>query len=288
MLKRFVLLVILCVISVSLFSQEDCVYSLSGQITDLDDGSELEGCFVTLFNQSNAKITNSHGKFRFDNLCRNSYSVLIQHIGCKDTIIKIEVNSNITLNIKLPHSAIEFSAIDVMDKKHEISSTQSESSLSGAGLESQKGKNLADMLSTISGVGVLKTGSNISKPMIHGMQGYRLLILNNGIRQEGQQWGNEHAPEIDPFIAQKITVIKGANAIKYGSDAISGVVLVEPNDLPDTASVTGEVNVIGMSNGRAGVVSGILQGYFDKLKGINWRVQGTLKNKEILKLQIIF
>ena len=113
--------------------------------------------------------------------------------------------------------------------------------------------------------------------MIHGLQGYRILILNNGIRQEGQQWGNEHAPEIDPFIAQKISVIKGANAVRYGSDAMAGVILVEPNDLPDKASVTGEVNLVGLINGKTGIASAILQGYFDKIKGFSWRVQGTLK-----------
>ena len=63
--------------------------------------------------------------------------------------------------------------------------------------------------------------------MIHGMHSNRVLILNNGVRQEGQQWGIEHAPEVDPFIANKISVIKGANSVRYGSDAIAGVVLVE-------------------------------------------------------------
>jgi iron complex outermembrane receptor protein len=48
------------------------------------------------------------------------------------------------------------------------------------------------------------------------MHSNRVLILNNGIRQEGQQWGSEHAPEIDPFMAQKLTVIKGAAGVRYG------------------------------------------------------------------------
>src|SRR3546814_6402924 len=78
---------------------------------------------------------------------------------------------------------------------------------------------------------MLKTGATIAKPVIHGLHSNRILILNNGIRQEGQQWGSEHAPEIDPFIAKRITVVKGAETIRFGPDAMGGVVIVEPSEL---------------------------------------------------------
>ncbi|MBL7882783.1 MAG: TonB-dependent receptor, partial [Bacteroidia bacterium] len=99
----------------------------------------------------------------------------------------------------------------------------------------------------------------------------------NGIRQESQQWGSEHAPEIDPFIANKLTVVKGANGVRYGSDAIAGVVLVEPNALRDSAGIGAELNLVGMSNGRGGVVSAIIDQNFKKLSALSWRLQGTLK-----------
>ncbi|MFM9075334.1 MAG: TonB-dependent receptor, partial [Bacteroidota bacterium] len=69
-------------------------------------------------------------------------------------------------------------------------------------------------------------------PVIHGVHSQRILILNHGVRQEGQQWGAEHAPEIDPLIASDIQVIKDASAIRYGVDAIGGVVVVNPPALP--------------------------------------------------------
>ena len=64
-----------------------------------------------------------------------------------------------------------------------------------------------------------------------------MLTINNGVRQEGQQWGNEHAPEIDPFIAAKLTVVKGVDELRYGSDAIGGVVLVEPKTLTNSTAM---------------------------------------------------
>ena len=122
-----------------------------------------------------------------------------------------------------------------------------------------------------------KTGPSIFKPMIHGLHSNRVLILNNGIRQEGQQWGSEHGPEIDPFIASELKVVKGANGVRYGPDAIAGVVLVEPAALRDSAGLGGRLDLVGMSNGRTGAVSGMLEGNFGKIPALAWRVQGTLK-----------
>lgn len=271
---------LLCFIAIS---QNNCNYVFNARVIDLDNGKELEGAFVICENTKETQITNSHGSAVFKNLCQSSYTFVIQHLGCKDTTIILNIKKDEKLIVKLPHSAIELNEIDVMDKQPNMIKTQTVNDIEGKELDASRGKSLGESLKLVNGVTTLNTGSTISKPMIHGMQGYRILILNNGIRQEGQQWGNEHAPEIDPFMAQKLSVIKGANAVRYGSDAMAGVVLVEPSDLPDTASVTGEVNLVGMTNGRTGVVSGILQGYFDKLKGLNWRVQGTYKKGGTIK-----
>lgn len=115
------------------------------------------------------------------------------------------------------------------------------------------------------------------------MHSDRVLILNNGIRQEGQQWGNEHAPEIDPYIANNLSVIKGAEGIRYGANAIAGVVLVEPKALRDSAGINGELNLAGASNGQLGVSSAMLDGNVGKLKGLSWRLQGTLKKSGNVK-----
>lgn len=272
-----IFLVFILSLSLNIWAQPNCHFSFSGRIIDLDDGKELEGTFVILKASNQTQITNEHGSFKFTNLCEGQYQFIIQHVGCRDTIVSIHITKDTKLNIKLPHSAVELSQIDIMDKQPDMIKTQTVNEIKSKELDGTRGQSLGESLKLISGVTTLNTGSTISKPMIHGMQGYRVLILNNGIRQEGQQWGNEHAPEIDPFIAQKLSVIKGANAVRYGSDAMAGVILVEPNDLPDTAAVTGEVNLVGMSNGQTGVASGILEGYFDKIKGFNWRIQGTYK-----------
>ena len=266
-----------------ILAQNNSDYNLVGQVMDLDDGKELEGTFVILKENNETKITNQHGKFNFEHLHQGPYTLIVRHIGCRDTLIVVDVKKNTKLIIKLPHSALELQNVDVIDKQTDMLKTQTTDALESKDLDRTRGQSLGEALKSINGVTTLNTGGTISKPMIHGMQGYRVLILNNGIRQEGQQWGNEHAPEIDPFVAQKLSVIKGANAVRYGSDAMAGVILVEPNDLPDTASVTGELNLIGITNGQTGVASGILQGNFDKIKGLSWRIQGTYKKGGTIK-----
>lgn len=268
----------------NLFTQNACSFIIKGKVLDLDNGAELDGTFITIQQTGKTYIANSHGDFKTDELCEGIYTLVIQHVGCKDTTLNVTVNKSlIKLQIKLPHSAVELSEIDVIDKQKEIQTIQAVSTLNSKELDKIRGQSLGESLKQINGVTSLNAGSTISKPMIHGMQGYRVLILNNGIRQEGQQWGNEHAPEIDPFISNNITVVKGASSVKYGSDAMAGVVLVEPDKLPDTVALTGVLNVVGITNGRAGIVSGMLQGNFEKLKGLSWRVQGTYKKSGNIK-----
>lgn len=275
MLNKHLLAVLFVVLLNIYFAQ--CKFKVTGQITDLDDGSELHDCLISISGQTLVLSTDQHGRFIFNDVCKGRNELLIRHFGCSDTIVEFVVTDDLYLRVKLPHSAFELKEIDVMDKRIEMKQTLVADKLDAKELQKSAGSNLGDILKNVTGVTTLNNGSNISKPMIHGMQGYRLLILNNGIRHEGQQWGNEHAPEIDPFMAKSISVIKGANSIRYGSDAIGGVVLVEPNPLPDTAAVVGELNLAGFSNGKAGAASMLVEGYFDKIKYLSWRAQGSLK-----------
>ena len=149
--------------------------------------------------------------------------------------------------------------------------------LNSTQLEATKGSSLGDVLKGVSGVNVLRTGATISKPVIHGLHSNRILILNNGVRLEGQAWGAEHAPEIDPLIAERIYVVKGAESVRFGAEAIGGVVMVVPPDLPIGPGVHGQLNAIGNTNGRGITSSAMLTGGLKSLPGFGWRVQASQK-----------
>src|SRR5690606_29855668 len=84
--------------------------------------------------------------------------------------------------------------------------------------------NIIDAVAKMPGINQVTTGSAISKPVIRGLGYNRVIVLNNNIRQEGQQWGDEHGIEIDEYAVDRVEVIKGPGSLKYGSDAMAGVI----------------------------------------------------------------
>ncbi len=222
---------------------------------------------------------NENSHFYIDKLCAGNYHIKVAYVGHKtiDTLIEIKGNMMVVFNLPAENDLKEIEVEAHQVKKQQIETLQ-KSEISGVEIEKTRGSSLGESLKSITGVTTIQTGPSISKPMIHGLYGNRILILNNGVRLEGQNWGSEHAPEVDPFIASRLSVIKGAASIRYGMDAVAGVVLVEPKDLPHTKCLNGEINLVGASNGKSGTISGILEGSFDKkLSGLSWRIQGTLK-----------
>jgi iron complex outermembrane receptor protein len=144
-------------------------------------------------------------------------------------------------------------------------------------LDRMRGMPFGEMLRSVPGVTALQTGPAVFKPIIHGLHSQRLLLLNNGIRHEGQQWGAEHAPEIDPFLAHDIVIIKDASALKYGAEALGGVILVNPAPLPETPAWGGVLHSTLQSNGRGGAMSAMLEGGSQRYKGMGWRAQLTAR-----------
>ncbi|MDE0003307.1 MAG: TonB-dependent receptor, partial [Rhodospirillaceae bacterium] len=144
-------------------------------------------------------------------------------------------------------------------------------------LEERRGQTVGETLESLPGVSTLTTGPAVSKPVLRGVHSARVLVLNAGITQEGQQWGGDHAPEIDPFSPARIEVLKGAAGVQYGAGAIGGVIRIEPPELPTRPGMGGRINTNLFSNNRQGAGSLLLQGALRRLGGLMWRVQGSLR-----------
>src|SRR5690606_23000727 len=107
---------------------------------------------------------------------------------------------------RLEEEALGLQTVEVHGHRDAVNTTTAVSALYGEKLLESRGENLGESLKRIAGVSTFSTGNSIAKPVIHGMHSNRIMIMNNGIRLESQQWGAEHAPEIDPFLADEITV----------------------------------------------------------------------------------
>lgn len=261
---------------VAAVAHAQCVLQVKGQVLDADTRKFLEKANISLVGTKIVVTTNAEGYFQIPGQCPGDYTLRISHAGCQTIDFHFHLKEDLFRTIELPHAENLLKEVVVVGTAS-IRNEGITGELKGKELAATRGLTLGESLQKVTGVTVLQTGNNIYKPVIQGMHSSRVLILNNGIRQEGQQWGSEHAPEIDPYVANRLTVIKGASSVRYGGDAIGGVILVEPRLLQYKKELQGELNLAAFSNNRQGVASAMIEGTFDKKENTAWRLQGTIK-----------
>jgi iron complex outermembrane receptor protein len=144
-----------------------------------------------------------------------------------------------------------------------MESPQSKVSVGQSYLKQNFAGSLMQSLDKIPGVQAMNIGSGQSKPAIRGLGFNRMLVAENGVKHEGQQWGEDHALEIDQFALDKVEIIKGAGALHYGSDAISGVINLKSSYIPQT-NFEGEINLFGRTNNESVGLSGKIGGRKDR------------------------
>ncbi len=133
-----------------------------------------------------------------------------------------------------------------------------------------RGQTLAGMLENLPGVQAMTIGAGAAKPVIRGMGFNRIAVVDNGIKHEAQQWGGDHGLEIDPFRTDPIHIIKGPASLIYGSDAMGGVVVIEPPVLHEGRCVYGAVDMLGKSVNYAAAASAMVGMRLDRFA---WRLR---------------
>lgn len=262
--------------STTLIAQQSCTLTLSGTISS-EAGEPLPGATILLNKGKEATVTDAHGHYRLLKLCPGTHIVKIQYVGLKPFEGELSLTENTSRNFSLEADVAQLDEVVIRAHQPHTEHVHNATTINAKQLAEASGKSLGETLKEIPGVNTIQAGPGIFKPVIHGVHSQRILILNYGIRQEGQQWGAEHAPEIDPFIASNMVVIKDATAIKYGTDALGGVIVINPPELPEKAGLGGKITTVAQSNGRAGTLSGYVEGGIKNHDGWGWRVQGTAK-----------
>ena len=254
---------------------EVCTATIEGRVLDEHDRSPLAFAEVRLVEGQRSAMADEQGYFKLDGICQGVWTFRVVHIGCEPSTRVVTVRGNMRFDVYLEHHHEELRALEVARERPDENVGQAQQHADRAAMERSSGGGFTDVLSGIQGLAVLSTGPTIGKPVVHGLSGNRVLLLNQGVRQEDQQWGAEHAPSIDPLSADRITVVKGAAGVQYGSDAIGGVIIAEAVELPNRAGLSGEVRTLGSSNSRGGGGSALVQGGFNGLNGWGWRLQGS-------------
>ena len=259
---------------------QNCQYSLKGKISDFHDNSSIIGASLQIVNSNKNTITNFDGSFEFKNLCKGKITIVIKHVACESKTISFIISKDIVKEITLEHHLEELEEV-VVKSESKSESTSIEKSIKKDIITNFSDKSLGDALNTLSGVSSLNTGNTIVKPMIHGLHSSRLLIINNNVRMFDQEWGDEHAPNIDMNASDRIDVIKGANSLKFGSDAVGGLIVVRGKKYARKDSLFGSSLMSFNSNGLGGnlnseIIKSYKSGYYTKVQ-MSYRRFGDFK-----------
>lgn len=229
-------------LSFSLNAQKDPGrYSLSGRITDTS-GAPLAGASVYISDLKKGSVSDVNGNYQIENIPPGSYVVEIKSLGYKTLLQNISFNENKTENFSMEISVTEESEIVITGSSKATSIKRNPIpivSIDKKFLQQNLSTNIIDAIAKVPGISEVTTGPNVSKPFIRGLGFNRILTLYDGVRQEGQQWGDEHGIEVDENTVNKVEVVKGPASLIYGSDALAGVVNLIPANPPAEGKITG-------------------------------------------------
>ena len=251
----------------SIYSQN----TISGKIT-CQEPISFSGIHIHI----GQKISSSDksGNYSVNNLPNGITKISISHLGYQSIDTVIDLKSNLKIDFKLKLNTTKLHEVVIQQKSNSSTKSVVEQQIKLETIEKYSNQSLGDVLKEVAGISSLKTGNTVVKPIINGLYGSRVPIINNNVKLEDQQWGTEHAPNFDVNAASKITVIKGASGLQYGGDAIGGLVIIEPlNIKKDT--LFGKTILNYDSNGKGGSVSSSIHKGNDL--GLSWNALATFK-----------
>jgi iron complex outermembrane recepter protein len=264
MLRLYCVLILL----VKLAGIANAQFSISGKVIDLENLAELPGSIIYISDLKTGVAANENGYYQLTNLKSGTYFLEVSLIGYQTEIRKIRILHDTIINFTLNSTKKELSELVVtgVSRTTELKTNPIiVQALNRTDFIQNSSSNIIDALKTVPGVDQITTGVSISKPIIRGLGYNRVITLNNGIRQEGQQWGDEHGIEIDEYTVDRIEIVKGPGSLMYGSDGIAGVINFIPQKSPLPGEIKSEIlsnyqsnnNLLGNSISNSGNKNGI-------------------------------
>lgn len=252
-------------------------FTLKGKVFDRATGKALAGASVYLPEIKKGTIANKDGLFTI-NIEAGSHVLEISYVGYATDVEHIKLQNNLEQNFYLNSSVIEGGNVIVTSFLRATSTRRTPTPVTIIKKEELfrgVSSNLIDALSKVPGVSQISTGPAISKPIIRGLGYNRVVVMNDGIRQEGQQWGDEHGIEIDEYNVSRTEVLKVPASLIYGSDALAGVINIISNVPVSEGVIKGNIFSNYQTNNR------LMGNHFDLVgnnKGFIWGLNFSAKN----------
>jgi iron complex outermembrane receptor protein len=250
---------------------------VTGRLTDARTGEPLPGVNVVFPDLKQGTATDADGRFSFANLPRGRFTMQVTSLRYNTISQLVDTGSGQPLDFTLSPAATEIGQVVVTGVSQATELRRSPvptTVVDRTRLNQTSATNVIDAIAHTPGISQITTGAAISKPVVRGLGYNRVVTLNNGAKQEGQQWGDEHGIELDEFSIDRAEIIKGPGSLLYGSDAMAGVINFLAPDPVAEGRVIGQAAANYQTNNRQ-------QGYSlmnaGNINGLNWLVRGTRK-----------
>lgn len=276
-MKKFFFSIIYLFIVFASIAQPRTRTQLSGKVTDARSGAPLIGASIVLSDSRTGTVTDSTGNYILKNIPVGHNIVEVSFTGYKTLVEHLDLSANTEHDFILTPSMLVNEGVTVTAVANAMSIRKAPISISRVNkteLLRTPSTNIIDALSKQPGVSQLSTGPAISKPIIRGLGYNRLVVINDGVRQEGQQWGDEHGIEIDENSVSRVEIVKGPASLIYGSDALAGVINIVTTTPAPTNTLKGSVLTNYQTNNRQRALFGTVGG---NQNGFNWNVWGDYK-----------
>lgn len=257
----------------------DCLNAIQGTLNSSSDHKAIPYASIWVPDLKTSLQTDSAGFFQICNIppTYERIRIRIKTLGYDSLSILVKPGSK-TLNLHLKETSQWLHQVDVKGEHRHFESEVAESqALHHTELERARGESLGKILARIPGVTAVQSGPGIYKPMLQGMTGMRVAIVQQGVKLEGQQWGFDHAPETDPGLADEIVVVKGAQTLRYGPEAIGGLILLETGELAETGRLQGKWGSGYSSNGHGFHQLLSFENRFGQAHAFQWRIRGNVR-----------
>ncbi|MGQ1785012.1 TonB-dependent receptor [Saccharicrinis sp. GN24d3] len=219
------------------------MYSVTGVVND-EEGIPLPGCHVHYADMCD--VTDSNGGFEHE-VPEGKVNITFSFVGYHKKDSSFFVTQDVQVEVLLkPDNRLMTEIAVVVNGISRTKSKKNEVVNANFVTQNQTGTFIKS-IERLPGVNAMDIGAHASKPIIRGMGFNRVVVSENGVKQEGQQWGADHGLELDPFSIEMAEVVKGASGLEYGSDAIGGYINITNNKLPTKHSFSGDVTLIGKS-----------------------------------------
>lgn len=246
--------------------------SIKIKVSDAQDHSPLPFAQIHIDVEKKNFVTDADGVLSL-NLTQFPASATISYVGYVTTHLHLTARQT-DYQVLLEPNSFMLDSIHVVGKRSLNQRTSNIVLVEQHVISRTQGQSLAAMLANLPGMRVLSTGAMIEKPIIEGMSGSRIAIVDNDTKLMGQHWGDDHAPELSIPSYAEVRVEKGAESVKYGANAIGGIIVVDTDINPTDTQRSGSVHSSYTFNGRMYGADFNWKDHIRLNKGLGYRISG--------------